>query len=274
MHVVALLADHQLLENRLGRYGISHADAGRDDLGEGAGVNHDAVGVKALDVGQVLAAVAQIAVGVVLQNQHAVFLGELIHSLALFKAHRHAGGILEIRDGVDEFGVGRRLQLFFKLGHAHAVGLNGHADELGVVAAEGVQRTDKGRRFNQHYLALVYKRLGAQIHDLLCAGGDQNIVVVAAGVVLALHVVEHVLPQRRVALGHAVLQNGNGILFEHLRGNLLNRLCRERVGRGIACRKRHYGGVGGIFENLADGAGLQVGNPVGKFVFHNHTSFP
>ena len=180
---------------------------------------------------------------------------------------------MEVRNGVDEFGVGICLELFFQLGHAHAVRLDGHADQLGVVAAEGVERADKGRRLHKHYLALVDERLGAEIHDLLRAGGDQNVVRVAAGVVLALHVVEHVLTQRRVALRDAVLQNGDGILAQHACRDLLDRLGRKRVGRRVACGERNDRRVSRILKDLSDGAGLQIRYSVGKCVFHSHTSF-
>ena len=271
--VVALLADDQLLEDFLGRDGVGDAHAGGDDLGERACVDDHSVGIEALDIGQILAAVAQIAVGIVLENQHAVLSCKLIHSSALFKAHGHARGVLEVRDGVDELRVGIRLELLLQLGHAHAVGLDGHADELGVVAAEGVQRADKGRCLADHDLAFVDERLGAEIHDLLRARGDEDVVAVVAGVVIFLHVLLEVVAQGGVALCHAVLEHGDGILAEDTLGNLGDRLNGERVGRRVACRKGNDLGVGGVFEDFTDGARFQIGNSVGKNIFHSTNLF-
>ena len=183
-------------------------------------------------------------------------LGELIDLFALLKAHCNAGGILEVRDSVNQLRVGISLELFLELVGVHAVGLNCNADKTGVVGAEGVERADEARSLADNSLALVYKSLCAQVHDLLSACCDEDIIVVAAGVVGFAHVLHHVLSERRVALGDAVLENGDGILAEDTRGNLGDFLCGKGFGRRVARGERYHLGVGGVLENLTYRAGL------------------
>ena len=147
VHVLALLADGHLGEHRLRADRVADAHARGDDLRERAGVEHDALLVEGLDRRQRLAGIAQVAVGVVLEDHHAVLLGEIVELFALLEAHRDAGGVLEIRDRVDELDVFLRPERLFERFHVHAVRIHRDADELRAVGAEVVQRADEARRF-------------------------------------------------------------------------------------------------------------------------------
>ena len=215
-----------------------------------------------------LAGEAQVAVGVVLQNEHAVFLCQGIHLFALFPAHRDAGGVLEIRDGVDEAGARLLAQDGLQLFHVHAVRLHRHAAQAGVVGAETVERADEARRLTDDDVALVAHRLREQIHDLLRAGRHEHRVKAAAHVVLFLHVGRDCLAQGGVSLRHAVLQRIDRPLGKDARRDLDDFLHGEGLRGGVAGRKGDNRGIGRVFEDFADRRRLQRLHAVREFVFH------
>lgn len=49
-----------------------------------------------------LFAIIEVAVRVILDNQDAVLFSKRVNSLSLFKAHRHAGRVLEIGNGINK----------------------------------------------------------------------------------------------------------------------------------------------------------------------------
>ena len=205
VHVLPLLADDHLLQQRLGRDCVADPHSGGDHLGEGAGVHHRALFIQGLDAGQILPRIPQVAVGVVLRDQDAVLLGERIHPAALVHTHGDAGRVLEIRDGVQELGVGVGLHRRLKHLYVDAVALQRHADQLGPERAEGVEGADEARRFAQHHVAGVDERLGQQLQRLLRAGGDQQVVKLPPHPVLLLHVRLEAVPQGGIPFGRAVL---------------------------------------------------------------------
>ena len=110
----------------------------------------------------------------------------------------------------------------------------------------------------QHRVPLVQKGLGQQVHHLLGAAGDENVVALAPHLVLFLHVPQQMLPQRGVALGNAVLQRLNGGVLQQVLGDGLDRVVGEGVGSGVSRGQRDHVGVGGILQNLPDGGRLQA----------------
>ena len=90
---------------------VADAHARADRLGEGAGV-HDALGSQLVHRRQLLAAEADLAVRVVLEDQEVVLLGELHELLALGQRKRAASGVLVVGDDVRE----GRAQAAFKRG--------------------------------------------------------------------------------------------------------------------------------------------------------------
>ena len=158
--------------------------------------------------------------------------------MALFKAHRDAGGVLEIRDRVDELDVFLGLERFLERLYVHTVGVHRDADELRPVGAEVVERADEARRLAQHGLALVQNRFREQIHDLLRAARDKDVVEIAAGAVLLPHIAAQVVAQRHIALGCAVLQREDRVFGHQLCGDLGEGLCREGFRRRVARGER------------------------------------
>ena len=208
-----LFADGHFCDDFRRRHGERDTHTGGKNLGERTGVNDNAVFVHTLNRRQGFARHAQIAVGVVLQNQHAVFFGERIKLFAFFKRHRHARRVLEVRNCVNKADVFVVAQLLFEHFHVHAVIFDRHASKRYAVRTEAVERADERRRFGNHDVAEVAKGFGRKVHDLLRAGGDNQIIKIPADVVFLFHISGNAFPQRRIAFGHAVLQRRNrGIL--------------------------------------------------------------
>ena len=138
VHVLPLLADGHFGEHRLRADGVAHAHTGGDDLRERTGVEDDAVRIKRLDARQRLAFMVKVAVGVVFQNHYVVRFGKLIQAVTLFKAHRDAGGVLEVWNRIDELHVLFGLKRLFQRFHVHTVRVHRDADELCFVGTEVV----------------------------------------------------------------------------------------------------------------------------------------
>ena len=173
VHICRLLADRHLGDQRRGGNRVAHAHTGREDFGEGARIDDNALLVKALDRGHMLARDAQVAIRVIFNDQHAVLFCELVDPAALGKRHGNARRILKIRDRIDKPDILFLLERSLQLVYIHAVCLHGDAAQLRVVGAETVERADEGGRFADHGIALVAQRLGGEIHHLLCAGCNQ-----------------------------------------------------------------------------------------------------
>ena len=102
--VGGLLAEADLLQHRRRRHHPAHPDAGREDLGEGAEVEHVVAAVERVQRLLGLALEAQQPVGVVLADQHLVLAGELDQPLAPLGREGDPGRVLEARHRVDELG--------------------------------------------------------------------------------------------------------------------------------------------------------------------------
>ena len=102
--VGGLLAEHDLLHHRRRRHRPAEADAGGEDLGEGADVDDEVAAVELVERGQGLAAEAQQAVRVVLDDEQLALPRQLDQPPPPLERHRHPGGVLEARHRVDEFG--------------------------------------------------------------------------------------------------------------------------------------------------------------------------
>ena len=100
--------------------------------------------------------------------------------------------------------------------------------------------------------------LGQQVHHLLGAAGDEDIIILGAHMVLLPHIGEQVLAQGGIPLCDAVLQGVDGGVLQQLLGNLPHRLIGEGVRGGVARGQGDDAGVGGVFQNLPDGGGLEA----------------
>ena len=86
------------------------------------------------------ALVAQTAVGVVLDDHEVVLVGKLDEALAALARHGDAAGVLEVGDGVEHLqalvALADALELLFQQIHAHALVVEGHGVNLGLVGVE------------------------------------------------------------------------------------------------------------------------------------------
>ncbi len=119
------------------------AEAGAEDLGEGAQQHNLAGAVEFIDGALVSALVAQFAVGAVLDDEDVVLVGDGNDLLAALFAHGHAGGVLEVRDHIDELwflasGDGFLDPGFHDLG-IFAFLVHGDADHVRPVGIERAQ---------------------------------------------------------------------------------------------------------------------------------------
>ena len=143
VNILGLLADSHFCDYFLRRNCISDPHSGGKHLGEGAGIYHDTLFVKALDTGNVFPFKTKLAIGVILYNNYVMFKGKLVKRLALFKRHAGSAGILEIRNGVYKLGILFAVKSFFKRLDIHSVGFHGYALKVDSERTEGIKRTDK-----------------------------------------------------------------------------------------------------------------------------------
>lgn len=257
VHVGGLLAHHQLAQQNvvLANHG-GHAQAGGDDLGEGVAVEHIALLVEALDGRQRLSAVAQVAIGVVLDEGHLVFVDQLGDAPAPLQGQGAAGGVLEGGDEVDQLGaVGADLLLQAFGDGAVLVGF--HGGKAGAIGPKGLQGAQEGGVFHQHGVALVEQGLADQVQALLGAGHGQDVGRVGLDAVVAEEL-RRGLAQGRVALGLAILQEVDAVFRQRLLGKGGDALRLQGRGGGVAAGKGDDIGVAQQLEDVANGAAVDV----------------
>ena len=155
------------------------ADPGGEDLRERPEVDDEPSAVERAQRRQRVALVAQEAVGVVLEDEQLALGGDLHEAPAARERHRHAAGVLERRDGVDELrapalglqAVERRLELVDE----HPVAVHRDLHDVGLVGGERRDRAGVGRRLGDDDVAGIDERLADEVDDLLAAGRDEDV---------------------------------------------------------------------------------------------------
>ena len=227
---------HQIMDGLRLRHHVAQTDAGGENLGKAVGHHHVAGGIKALDGRQILAAVADIPVGVVLQHQHIVLSRQLRHLLAALQTQRPAAGILEGGDNIHHLGV---ILLNFRLQivHFHAVLVHVHADALGLEHVEDLHRVDKGGRLHQDHVAGIDVDLADQVDALQTAGHHHHVIGGALHTLGGQQLVDDDLLHVLRAADWAVLQGLHAtlVLQDHLVRQLAQNIDGQRFfGRGAA----------------------------------------
>lgn len=128
----------------------------------------------------------------------------------------------------------QRLLEFF---YVDAVLLYDHADQLGIIRAEGIERTDETRVFTYDGIPLVAENLCRQIDALLSAGRHDQLVVRRADRELIAQTRLELLAQGTISLRHAVLQRAGRVGEQNLLGNGANFFNRKRRRRRVAGSK-------------------------------------
>ena len=247
----ACLETYDRLCDYLGRtQQVAYAQSGSQGLGKCSAVKHAALCVKLLDGLYVLALEAERSVGVVLQYVHAVLFSKGEYFLTALEGGRPAGGVLEVRDSVDEFCGGVGSQGFLKAVGLHAVVVHRNSHQLNAVAPERIQRAYERRILADYHIALVAEYLRGGLDSLLCSAGDDYLVAIAEQP-LFREVGLQPLAELRVALGDGVLQCVYRLLAEDVGGEFRYGLHRERLRRGVSCGEAYHFGVCGEFKYLA-----------------------
>ena len=257
---------------------VAHADpadahARGDDLGEGA--QHAAL------FAQLLAEAvgggsgkADLTVGVILKEKHVAVLEDLNDLVVHFLGIAQAGGVLEVRDQVGKLGIGMVLDRLGKLIAVDAVGIHGNSQNLRIENMEGLERDQIGGILDNDFIVGVDHHRTDHGEGLLGAVGDDNVIRAHIADAHGLIALGNPLTQSRPALGGAVLQRRDAVLFQ----NLLCGSFHFRNGEGNGVRKTAGKGdnVGRSCcgQNGGRKLALEVGfhNSVRKFQLHSPIS--
>ncbi len=240
--VGALLAALHLVEDRRRRDRPAEPHPGRQDLGERAGVDHELV-VERVERRQRVALVAQHPVRVVLHDQQLALARDPDQRVAALQRHRHPGGVLEGRHGVQEFRAPalalERVQRGLELTDPHPVVVEGDLHDLGLVGAERRDRARVRRRLGDDHVAGIDQRLAEEVDRLLAAGRDEQVRRSDPHVLGGHHLDDAVLDHLR-AVGRPVLQRPRARLRRDLAHQRRVGIRRERRGVGQAAGQRDH----------------------------------
>ena len=220
---VGPLLDHHHLLDQLGRADDPrHARAGRQYLGEGAGIDDAPALIHREDGRHMLSVVAEVSVGIVLEDDEVVFLGDLEQLCAALFGERRSRRVLEVDDRIDEFYI---MSVFAPLlddlrqqVDAESVLVAWHGEEARAAVAHRVQRPRVRGALDDDRIAVVEQHGTEKVHPLLRTGGDQHLV----GFCLTAHAGGHplcdIFLERFIAVRGAVLQNVLALARQYLRG--------------------------------------------------------
>ena len=241
VQVDRLLGDHGGVDDPLRALDPPDPEAGGERLGNGAEAQHPIAG----DVGDRIAVVAQLAVGIVLDDQEIVLVGERGEPLTSRPREHDARRIVVVGDDIDELGPQSGLESFGELVDIETVGVDGHPDQIGLGGAEHLASTDIAGVADDDGIAGVEQDAADEVERLLGPGGDEHRVG-AAG--------RDELPQPQLTLGQAVLEAITA--REHDGRRLGDRGHGEPLGCRQPTRERQYVGSLRVTEQIADGGRL------------------
>ena len=260
----------------LGQNGIVGADpaqtvAGSQNLGEGAQIDDQTLGVQTLQSGQIVAFETQLAVGVILHHGDLVLVDDVHELMATIKIPGAAGGVLEIGNNIDHLHLFGGGEDFLQLLHDHAAVVGGNFHKLRLAGLESVDSAQIRGAFQQHHVAGIQEHTGGKIQTLLRTRRDQNVIGVGVDVVLGQHTLGDLLAQTGKTLGGRVLQSDAAVFLEDGHGGLHHLLHGEQLGSGHTTGKGDDVGLRGELQQLADLGALQQIHSVCK-LYHNNSS--
>ena len=131
--------------------------------------------VKDLDRRQLFAAVAQIPVRVVLQDEHVVLAAQFSQPLPPFSRQRLARRVVEGRNDIDHLGMVFLHLPLCVVGH-DAVFVRFHGDAMSLKHFKNLDAVDKGRRFDEDDVARIDDDLTEKVHRFQAAVDDHDVV--------------------------------------------------------------------------------------------------
>ena len=208
--------------NHLGRrHRPAEPQAGRDRLRRGADVEHAAAPGEREQRGRRRAVEVEPRVGVVLDDQQVVLLGDAQQLLAALERHRAPARVVVGGDQVQQLRR-RPLRAGERLGErigAQAVGVLRDVDQPRAARAEGADRAGVGRRADDGDVAGSEERGGDVVDGVRAAGAERD-VLRPDGEALGAVPLGDPGAQRRVALRPAVGERARGIVAQRAGGSL------------------------------------------------------
>ena len=186
---------------------IAAAQTGRNGLGKAAHVDHTRKVVQAGQRGAGLG--VQVAVDVVLHQQHVVLLRQTQHLVQLLHGGHRAGRAVESRLGEKHLGPQPHDHVFQR-GQVPAIGRSGCTVRPHAHKAQGVDQIGVARLVHQHHIARPDQPAHRQVQRLTRALGQQHLVWLNVDGVLA-HTLADPGAQGRVAQRVAVIAQGHGV---------------------------------------------------------------
>ena len=151
----------------------------------------------------------------------------------------------------------------------HALFVHLDAHDVCAVNPHGIDAADEGRKLHDDRVAGVAEDVRRQGKTLLSAGGDNQVIKLAADAKLFFQPLPCGLAQRGIAFGHAVLQTGQGLLLKNTRGDFADFLHGNGLVGGASGRKcDDFGMRCGVFQNFADRRRTNIGNTIRKMILH------
>ena len=218
--------------------------ARNEDLGECSHVYNAVAVVEREQRRQLFSGITEFAVRVVLEDQQVRISNCLKQLLAAGKAHAFACRILERRDSVEAFCIRVFLHLRFQVLDADSFIIHLKADELREVLLESIQSAHVCRCLNEYYIALFDNSLAEEVHSLLRAAGEKDLVQVFLYAVQVLRTCKDLLTERSISFCRAVLKSLRAFFDEYPRRYLHEFLFREELRcRQSGSKADHFGFV-------------------------------
>src|SRR5271157_1366113 len=259
VEVSALLQLHQPADYIGRRHDPTQSQSRRHYFGVGAEIDDvpQAISIVPLQVDaiehdqrrNVLAFIAQLPVGVVLDDRDAVLVGEQYKFVSATARQRDASWVLKVRQDVHELRSG--TQRPFHLAGLQSVVVDGHGYVLSAHQVESLQCAEVGGRLHQNAIATVDEQLGDEVQRLLRAGGDEDVVHGCEDAV-ARQLPHNQLAQRKVAFCGAVLQRSESLRGQNVLASFLEACHGKYFRRGQPAAKRDDLGTLGELEQLTN----------------------
>ena len=222
-----LLRGGQLLDQLRRADRPAEPHAGEEHLGERAGL-HDDVRRQRPQRRQRRPVERQLAVGDVLEDEHAVAAAGLHERLAAVERQRPARRVLELRDHVEELRPQPGGQPLLERVDDQAVGVHRDLVHVRLGARERQQRAQVGRRLDGDRVARVHERPAREREALHPAARHDQLGALRPPPLELLLAVEQVLAHAREALARRVLERDGRVVADHAGGDLVEHAGRER----------------------------------------------
>ena len=213
----------------------SDAQARQERLREGAD-RHDLGATQGRERREVVAAIAQRGVGIVLDHDRAVARGEREQRLAAFEGKRLACGILEVRHDEEHARADAELADAARgFGNVEALAIDRYLEHACAVVAERRERVRECRRLRHHDIAGSEIDAAREIDGLERSGAHEHPACVRRDTAVPRGRCDDVA-EVGLAFGDAVSERRRAFAAEHrgreiVRANKIERLARRRPDR-------------------------------------------